>query len=245
MARATRTAESRIANPRPDARGTALRIGLLLSPFFLNDILYWSAAGQNEPLRTWIDLLTSFWGASLLYFSFRLDWWNLADLRDPRRQTIPMEIFVGVAFGAGIILASVPIRLLIWLGGRFSGFDLPFPGAWSGMESEPVGAALRIVLVSVAGAFVEETAFRGALLQMLRLIGLEGFRLTFLAAGIYAAVHWSGGPLLWITAFSFGCLWTFLFQRIGLAGTITAHAIFDIVTAFGAQQAVVGWWIAE
>lgn len=245
MAKISRVAERRVTKEIPDLWGSVIRLGVLLSPFLLNDILFLSASAHNEPLRTWVDLLTSAWAASLLFLAWRLQWWNPLELLDVRAKSLRMQAVVGVGYGVGLVIASVPIRLLIWLGGRFSGFDLPFPGAWSGLEEAPVWAAGRIVLVSVLGALVDESAFRGAALQILRSFDLPGVRLTLISGGIYAAAHWSGGPLLWLTAFGFGCLWTILFQRIGLVGVIASHAVFDIITAFGFQQTLVGSWIAE
>lgn len=103
-------------------------------------------------------------------------------------------------------------------------------------EGDPAHIVVTVFLTCIAAPFVEETLFRGLLLESLRPRGKEVAVLA--SAGAFAVWHFLPASLVYYAAL--GAALGVLYLKRGLAASISAHIGFNAVLTIAAISMVLG-----
>ena len=212
-----------MAPPAPEVslgRRDWFLFALVLAPFYLNDFLLIDAKSATAVLI--IDYGSRVLSLAILFLTPSLRTIVLASLRMPAM----FWESIGWILVCTAVVASVHEfagRVISRLVPGLDLFDFPV------IENNLVrwlDLTLGLALVAIS----EELIFRSAMGPLLRQRAYSPAAVLWVSAILFAAIHWSGGLGVIVTALVAGVLFMWVYQRIGsVVPLIVAHFLVDFL----------------
>lgn len=215
-----------------------LRIVVITAPLWSNDFYLRLLPSGLDELRITLDVIIYIvWQSSLIFLAHRAGWFRWGDLGLEARR-----LWLRLLFGLGVYLALMVGFIIL----RFSLPHLaPYVQSHIGIDITAGGHAplprldatmffLYVFYLSVTAGVFEEVVYRGFVLLQLQKAGWPAGLAVIFSAIVFAGVHWSLGPAIWILAAVYGLFWGILYHRFrSLVPLMVSHFLFDFTSFYG------------